>query len=314
MALLRRHLHPIGPDQTQGLLGLCAAEPAAGLSLAHQLARWNRWSRGDVVVLGPPSRPTAGAWATGTLIPLGLAPRPGREGASLAAVRELAEHAAGRLTRRGSVMGLADDVAALWPDLAARGVVAREERWNQPLLEAPSGLGQLPADSGYGTCPAPSDWAGRELRAARPGEEHLVLPASVSMFTEELGYDPRSTGASYERHAAELVAAGRTYVVLDDGAGHPALPGAPAQVAFKADIGALWATSAQVTGVWTRPDLRGRGIAHAALAATVARARADHVGQAGTVSLYVNDFNTAALALYSGLGFTRVGTFATILL
>ena len=32
------------------------------------------------------------------------------------------------------------------------------------------------------------------------------------------------------------------------------------------------------------------------------------------VSLYVNDFNVAALALYERIGFTTVGTFATVLL
>lgn len=310
MALLRRRLHPIDPTQTQGLLDLCAEQPVAGLSLAHQLARWSRWGRGDVVVLGSPAHPSAGAWTTGTLMPVGIAAGPGHEGASRSELRELAEHAAPRLTRRGSVMGPADDVAALWPELASRGAVAREERWNQPLLTAPAGLGTTApgGDAGAAT------WSWRELRAARLGEERLVLPASVSMFTEELGYDPRATGSSYERHAAELVAAGRTYVLLDDGAGNPALPGGPVRVAFKADVGALHGSVCQLTGVWTRSDLRGQGIARGALAAVVARTRADHVGEEGTVSLYVNDFNVAALALYRGLGFTQVGTFATILL
>ena len=34
---------------------------------------------------------------------------------------------------------------------------------------------------------------------------------------------------------------------------------------------------------------------------------------APTVSLYVNDFNTAALAVYERVGFRRVGTYATVL-
>lgn len=323
MALLRRRLVPVDPSQTQGLLALCAADPVAGLSLAHQLGRWTRWGPGDVVVLGRPTAPVAGAWTTGTLMPVGLAPRAGHEGASRRDVRELAEHAAPRLTRRGSIMGPAADVAAIWPGLAAAGLVAREERWNQPLLVAPPALGCGDARTAPGTRPgaagplwgeAPSTWVGRELRAARPGEEELVLPASVAMFREELGYDPTTNGGTYARHMADLVAAGRTYVVIDDGAGGPSLPGGPAAVAFKADVGALWGSHAQVTGVWTRPDLRGRGVARAALAATVARVRAEHAGPDGTVSLYVNDFNTPALALYRSLGFTQVGTFATVLL
>jgi len=92
-------------------------------------------------------------------------------------------------------------------------------------------------------------------------------------------------------------------------------------VAFKADVGALWNPVpgradgvAQLTGVWTRQDLRGRGLASVALAAVIGAVRARHVGARGTVSLYVNDFNTAALGLYGRLGFERAGTFATVLL
>ena len=34
---------------------------------------------------------------------------------------------------------------------------------------------------------------------------------------------------------------------------------------------------------------------------------------APVVSLYVNDFNAAAIATYARVGFSRVGTFATVL-
>jgi len=38
------------------------------------------------------------------------------------------------------------------------------------------------------------------------------------------------------------------------------------------------------------------------------------VGADGVVSLYVNDYNTPAMALYRSLGFEQVGLFATVLL
>jgi predicted GNAT family acetyltransferase len=47
------------------------------------------------------------------------------------------------------------------------------------------------------------------------------------------------------------------------------------------------------------------------MAAVVAGALRDI---APTVSLYVNDYNAPAVAAYQRVGFTQVGTFATVLL
>ena len=59
------------------------------------------------------------------------------------------------------------------------------------------------------------------------------------------------------------------------------------------------------------PDHRGRGLGVAGMAAVVDHALAS---VAPIVSLYVNDYNHAAMATYHRVGFRRVGTFATILL
>lgn len=315
-----RLLSPLTPASVGGLLGLCALDPVAGVSLAGQLRRWPDWGDGDVVALGSAGRPAAGAWATGSLLPFGLAARPGtgHTGASRAQVRALAEHSHRRLTSRGSVYGPVQDVEPVWAALAELGTASRGERWSQPLLVAPDGPVDL-TGSAVRRRPA-LRWAAESLHAATSAEEPLVLPASVAMFRGELGYDPTAVGGSYVRHVSWLVQSRRTYVVLDDGEGRAPLPGGPREVAFKADVGALWPVPghdggvAQLTGVWTREDLRGRGLASVALAAVVDAVRAQHVGRRGVVSLYVNDFNTAALGLYEGLGFTRAGTFATVLL
>ena len=114
MSFFGHRLNAIGPHQRDGLLRLCALEPVGAVSLAHLVRRWERWSRGDVVVLGRPSRPAAGAWATGSLVPFGLAARPGlgHDGVGPAGARVIADHARLRLTRRGSVTGPAPDVEA----------------------------------------------------------------------------------------------------------------------------------------------------------------------------------------------------------
>lgn len=315
-----RLLSPLTPATVGGLLRLCALDPVAGVNLAGQLRRWPDWGSGDVVALGRTGRPDAGAWATGSLLPFGLASRPGtgHTGASGAQVRALAEHCHRRLTSRGSLYGTAQDVEPVWAALAELGMVSREERWTQPLLVAPCGPVDL-TEAAVRRRPA-LRWAAESLHTATSAEEHLVLPASVAVFRGELGYDPTVVGGSYARHVSWLIQTRRTYIVLDDGEGRVPLAGGPRAVAFKADVGALWPVPghdggvAQLTGVWTRDDLRGRGLASVALAAVIDAVRAQHVGRRGVVSLYVNDFNTAALSLYKGLGFTRAGTFSTVLL
>ena len=251
-------------------------------------------------------------------MPFGLAGRPehGLRAADAGEIRALAEHCRPRLSRHGSVCGPARDVAAVWGALSEQGVRARQERWKQPVLAAPGAAEGL----GGGHRPRhPSlSWVGQAVRRAHPNETEMVLPASVDMFIGELGYDPTTDGPGYRRHVGWLIEQGRSYVVLDDGAGGPVKPGSPRAVAFKADVGALWHSPtggvAQLTGVWTRPDLRGRGVGAAALAGVVDAVRRDHVGADGVVSLYVNDYNTPAMALYRSLGFEQVSLFATVLL
>lgn len=311
-------LTPVPADRVSGVMSLCALDPVSAVSLVQQMQRWSRWGRGDVVALGGLARPVAAAWSVGSLMLFGLAGRPehGLRAADAGEIWALAEHARPRLSRRGSVSGPARDVAAIWGGLSEQGARARHERWRQPVLTAPRVGGGL--GSAHLRRRPSLAWVGRSVRLARPDEDGLVLPASVDMFSGELGYDPTVDGPGYGRHVSWLIEQGRSYIVLDDGAGHPVQSGSPRAVAFKADVGALWRSPggcvAQLTGVWTRPDLRGRGIGAAALASVVDAVRRDHVGADGVVSLYVNDYNAPALALYRSLGFVQVGLFATVLL
>jgi predicted GNAT family acetyltransferase len=58
------------------------------------------------------------------------------------------------------------------------------------------------------------------------------------------------------------------------------------------------------------PHLRGRGLSAPGLATVVDTALAE---LAPVVSLYVNDYNTAARAAYRKVGFSDYGTFMSVL-
>jgi predicted GNAT family acetyltransferase len=205
-----------------------------------------------------------------------------------AALDSFAEQAARHRGRYSSLFGPADAVLGIWSRLEQAGWRARQVRPSQPLfsMTTPS---TVPPDS--------------LVRRAELDEMAAVMPASVAMFTEEVGYSPLrgDGGASYRRRVSELIADHRTFVRrASSGDRH---------VVFKADLGALSREVAQVHGVWVDPRYRGRGLAAPAMATVVAGALQD----APVVSLYVNDFNAPALATYRRVGFQQVGTFATVL-
>ena len=203
-----------------------------------------------------------------------------------AAAATYAERARKQGRRCSSIAGPAGAVGDLWRRLAPYWDRPREIRDRQPLMA-------IASDPLVGPDPG--------VRLVRPGEVGILLPASVAMFTEEVGISPIGAdgGAAYRARVSELVACGRSLARIEDG-----------QVVFKAEIGAVTAEACQVQGVWVPPELRGRGHASRGMAAVVAFARSS---LAPVVSLYVNDFNLPARAAYRRVGFTEVGTFMSVL-
>jgi uncharacterized protein len=218
--------------------------------------------------------------AGANLIPIA---RPGAERAAAAAFAERARRAGRRCS---TIVGPAGAVTPLWAGLEPAWGPAREVRPHQPLL-AIDGPPAVPAEP--------------RVRPVRPSELDTVLPAAVAMFTEEVGVSPLRIdgGASYRARLAELIAAGRALAWIERG-----------EVLFKAEIGAVSRAACQVQGVWVAPAHRGRGIGAAGTAAVVEYAR---TSVAPVVSLYVNDFNTAARAAYRRVGFAEVGRYASVL-
>ncbi len=206
--------------------------------------------------------------------------------ASAEACRVFAEKARRQGRRCSSIVGPADQVALVWSLLESAWGPPRDVRAHQPLL-AISDPPKLAPDP--------------LVRRVRPDELEILYPACVAMFTEEVGVSPANGdgGSLYRARVGELIAQGRAFARIEDG-----------RVVFKAEIGAATAEACQIQGVWVDPALRGRGYANGGMAAVVVHAQAS---VAPVVSLYVNDYNTAARAAYSRVGFAQVGSFMSVL-
>jgi uncharacterized protein len=264
------------------VLALCARDPIANVMVAERVELvgsepvrlggeiWGLFDNGEL---------RSACWSGANLIPIEV-----RTPAAMDAFASRARRSGGTYS---SLFGDAEAVRGIWSRLEALGWRAREVRANQPLysMDRPP---RVPADP--------------EVLRALPDDLLTVLPASVAMFTEEVGYSPVSSdgGMAYRRRVADLLRQGRTFVRL----------GPSGEVVFKADLGSVSSQVAQVHGVWVDPRWRGQGLAAPAMAAVVEAALRDN---APVVSLYVNDFNARAIAAYERVGFERVGTFATVL-
>lgn len=217
-------------------------------------------------------------YSGGNLVPVG---------GDAASLERIARFVVRRPRRCTSIVGPVESVSVLWPMLARSWPTVRSVRPSQPLLVLD------------GPVPVPGD---DSVRHARLSELERYLPAAAAMFAEELGVSPHVApgSAAFGTRVRELVGAGRAFATFDF----------RGQVTFKAEIGALSPHTCQIQGVWVRPDLRGRGIGTAALATVMTHA----LELAPTVSLYVNDFNTAARRLYARLGMRQIATLSTVLL
>ena len=206
--------------------------------------------------------------------------------ASPEAVAAFAERARREGRRCSSIVGPVESVAPLWALLEPAWGPARDVRADQPLCEIRE------------RSPVPADPL---VRPVRPDEIEMLLPACIEMFTEEVGVSPVAGdgGALYRARVAETVQAGRALARFEDG-----------KVVFKAEFGAVTREASQVQGVWVAPERRGEGLSIAGMAAVV-RYALDRV--APVVSLYVNDYNTAARAAYRRVGFQQVDTFMSVL-
>lgn len=263
------------------LLALCARHPVVNLFVASRVLQYGI----EPATLGCP---ILGFFRDGELLAAlhvgaNIVPVEADEDALRAFADEL-----GPVRSSNSIMGDADQVNRLYRMLALRwGSIwetARELRMAQPLMI----MDRDPV--------TPID---PRLRPVGLAEFDAYFDASVRMYTEEVGVSPLiGDSHGYRVHVRRAVEEGRALgIVIGD------------RVVYKSDLATLTNQACQVQGVWLDPAYRGRGLSIPAMAAVVAEARR----RCPIVSLYVNDFNTVARALYRRVGFVEVGQFATVL-
>lgn len=277
-----REVRPLRPHEREQALALCERDPAAYVYVAARLGEIElHRSRGPLLAYCPDGYPQALCWQSANLVPVEC------DAAAAAAF-------AGRVRRQkgqfSSIFGLDAQVEALWMQLRAWWREPMDIRTDQPLLVM--GVDDpllVPIDE--------------RVRPASVAELDLVAPAAAAMFTEEIGYAPftdRQSRVTYWNTTRAIIARGHSLRVIEND-----------EVIFKAEIGSVGLNACQIQGVWVDPRYRGLGISAPAMAAVVAYART-HV--APLVTLYVNAYNTAALAAYARVGFTQHATFSTILI
>jgi predicted GNAT family acetyltransferase len=252
-----------------------SAHPIASAQVAERVFAHGLGWRADGRLFGYGNRSLL--WCGGQVTPVGADP---------CAVAAFADLVSGWPRLCASLVGEADAVLGLWERLRPSWGPDRTVREEQPLMVADS---------------APQVKPDPQVRPVRMDEVDRLFPASVAMYTEEVGVSPIGDdgGRGYRARVAELVRGGRAYARFING-----------KVAFKVELAVMTRHTVQLQGVWVDPAYRGHGMATAGLATVVSEVLRRH---APTVSLYVNGFNEPARRVYQRLGFRRVGTFATVL-
>ncbi len=208
-------------------------------------------------------------------------------GDDLEGLRLLGEQAKQRvdlLPRRFQVIGPRHAVDALLERFPGDAVAPRLTREQTYLSLEPS---DLPAIERL-----------PELRAARREDYSLLYETGAALRAEELLEDPREVDAiAYARRVEEDCRDGHTLVWRD-----------ARGLIFRAGLSALTADAAQISGVYTLPEMRGQRVATRALSEMCLRMFA----RSRNVCLFVNNVNEPALKLYRRLGFRVRSPWASV--
>lgn len=174
------------------------------------------------------------------------------------------------------VVGEWDAVSDVWGQLAAAGLRADRD-WREVFMVVHAATLCGEADPG--------------LVVATRADLPQLVDVSARAYREETGEDPLAVmGEGYVRHVMRNVEEERAFLVKQGG-----------RIVFKAELSARCPIGAQIVGVFTEPDLRGRGFARRGTAqlARLLMAR----DRMPAVCLFVREDNAPARRAYERAGF-----------
>ncbi len=206
------------------------------------------------------------------------APASARSDVLQTAVDILSERIVGRMMPVRAVISPAPLVELLWSRLRAHVDPPTVVRMTQPVYALHPRFDFPRLDA---------------VRYAILSDLDQLVPACAAMHREEVGIDPLERDATgYRDRIRDLVEKKRSLIWIRERV-----------IVVKCEISAITDSGVQLMGVWTHPQWRRRGLARNAL-----REVCGHLfGEGKSVTLFVNDFNTPAVALYESLGFKRIG-------
>ncbi len=185
--------------------------------------------------------------------------------------------------RFASIVGAKSDVEKLWKNLESALPKPRLIRETQKLFVLDEVLPQH-HDS--------------KVRLANTSDLDAYTLASIEMFTGEVGLAPNDLVEYRQRVRSQITSNSSYGWFAPDG-----------RVLFKVDVGSKYNDACQLQGVWLHPDLRGKGYSAELLHMAINQIQNLHSKK---ITLYVNDFNLAAVSLYKRLGFVERNEFQTI--
>lgn len=193
------------------------------------------------------------------------------------AISVIADRILTRMLPVRAIISPADLVDALWRRLKARIEPPTVVRMNQPVYA-------LRATRDYPDL--------SECRYSTMRDLDALVPACAAMHREEVGIDPlERDGSGYRDRIRELIERHRSIIMIKD-----------RTIVAKCEYSAVTPDAVQLMGVWTHPKHRRRGLGRQLL-----REVCGHLGRTGkAVTLFVNDFNAPAVALYESLGFEQI--------